>query len=551
MMWSSVERFLKAEDGLISAIFVITLPLLIFAAGIAIDMSSIEAEKRYVQAQADLGALTAIRHYDAAATMRVAARKTITANYRYPTLPTPDSHIEIGIAGRGTFLRATDQQVIGNNTAVRVTVQARPVLYILPMFLNDDDLMITRVAVAAQQPRVSFALSNCRLNADLLRPILAPLIGAQVDVLCSGHGIDSRISGQGFLNSLQAEASLMIPSGSDMTYGDILNANLPVASVLGAALGTPVIGGTQAIRLADFIYLGPDLRNIRVGQPLPSLYLNAADIAFASAELLGKRVANIRAAVTLPSIGTVQAKVIIGEPRQIVLGAIPGDPMAIARTGQMRIELPAVRIGTVFNLTMGLDLANASAKLTAEGATCSRDARTVVAVFDPVKASLLDLDLQIDVLGLPLNLSAVGHVSDAIVTRVQQRVTYTRLQATVAPVRTFGPQLAVDIDALTSTISGTISAMLSTASVAITNNRGPTCKNPLDCLLNATLQTVKQVVNTVLTNVTKAATNVTNATGLEGIMTKSILKDLLGLKVAEAQLDLLEAGCIGNPRLVQ
>ncbi|MEO6299202.1 MAG: hypothetical protein ABIO62_06190, partial [Paracoccaceae bacterium] len=99
------------------------------------------------------------------------------------------------------------------------------------------------------------------------------------------------------------------------------------------------------------IYLAPDLRNIRVGQPLPPLSLNAADIAFASAELLGKRVASVQANVTLPSIGTVQAKVMVGDPRQIVLGAIPGDPNAIARTSQIRVELPAVAIAGLFNLS--------------------------------------------------------------------------------------------------------------------------------------------------------------------------------------------------------
>ena len=74
---SKSHRFLHQEDGIVSVLFVVLLPLLILAAGIAIDLSSIAAQKRYVQGQADLGALTAIRHFDTASEMRAAARKTI------------------------------------------------------------------------------------------------------------------------------------------------------------------------------------------------------------------------------------------------------------------------------------------------------------------------------------------------------------------------------------------------------------------------------------------------------------------------------------------
>lgn len=544
--------FWRGENGVMSAIFVILLPLLLFAAGIAIDLTSIEAEKRYVQAQADLAALTAIRNHDSGPVMRAAARKTISANYRYPTLPTPDKQIEIGSTGTQGFKAAHDQQITDGTNAVRVTVRARAVMYILPMFMDDEDLVVSRSAVAAQQPRVSFALSNCLLNADLLRPILAPLIGAQVDVLCSGHGIDTRISGKSFLDSLQADARLLTPSGSDLTYGDILNANLPVSSVLRSALGIPISGGNQTIRLADVIYLAPDLRNIRVGQPLPPLTLKASDLAFASAELLGKRVANVQAALTLPSVGTVQAKITIGDPRQIVLGAIPGDPAAIARTSQIRVELPAINIAGLFNLTLALNVANASARLTDKGATCSQTPDAVVAVFDPVQASLLDLDLQVQVLGLPVNLSAAGRVVDAIAKGTQQRVSYTRIQATTAPIRTFGPTLAVDIDTLARQIDSTVSSMLTTAKTLIaTQNTPAPCTNILGCIINTSLNTVTQLVNGIVGNLTTAVVNVANVTGVEGILNNAVIKDLLGLKVAQAKLELLDAGCLTKPRLVE
>ena len=66
-----------------------------------------------------------------------------------------------------------------------MTVKADALIYLLQLFLSDDALIVTRHAVAIQQPRISFALSNCLLSLNLLRPVLQPLIRSQVDVLCS------------------------------------------------------------------------------------------------------------------------------------------------------------------------------------------------------------------------------------------------------------------------------------------------------------------------------------------------------------------------------
>jgi Flp pilus assembly protein TadG len=547
------RSFRHQQDGIVSVLLVILLPLLILVAGIAIDLSSIAAQKRYVQGQADLGALTAIRHFDTASGMRTAARKTIEKNDRYPTLPILDSQIEIGTARRADFEAAGDQSSLVGNNAVRVTVRSKAVLYILPLFTRADEASVARVAVASQSPRVSFALSNCLLSLNLLRPLLQPLMGAQVDVLCSGRGIDTQISGQGLLQSLQSSAHILTPSGSEATYGDILDANLPVSSVLGSAFGIPIANTGESIRLKDVMYLAPDLRSLRISQPLPPMNLNAADIAFASAELLGKRVATVQTGLSLPSIGTVQAKVTVGDPRQIVLGAVPGDPDAIARTSQIRVELPAVKIANLFNLTLELNVANASAKLSDEGATCSENPSTVVAVFDPVTASLLDLDLRVEVLGLPFNLSSLGKVADSLVSREQRKETFTREQATHSPVKTFGPELAPDLDALSRNIQATVSHMLTTASGQMSLQAGPvtSCTNPLGCLVNTTLSTTAVLLRSLIGQVNTAASNVIQATGLEGTATHGLVRDFVGLSVAQAKLQLLDAGCEGRARLVQ
>ena len=75
-----VFRFLQSEDGLLSTATVIWLPLLLFAAAMAIDITSIEAEERYVQSQTNIAALSAIRNFTSADHAHASARHTIKVN---------------------------------------------------------------------------------------------------------------------------------------------------------------------------------------------------------------------------------------------------------------------------------------------------------------------------------------------------------------------------------------------------------------------------------------------------------------------------------------
>ena len=99
-------------------------------------------------------------------------------------------------------------------------------------FLRDAPPLVTRSAVAVVDPRVSFALSNCLLSLRLLNGLLEPLLGADMDLLCSGHGL--RINAVSLMNQLALRGELLAP---DTTYGDILDAELPLIDILEAAYG--------------------------------------------------------------------------------------------------------------------------------------------------------------------------------------------------------------------------------------------------------------------------------------------------------------------------
>jgi hypothetical protein len=95
--------------------------------------------------------------------------------------------------------------------------------------------------------------------------------------------------------------------------------------------------------------------------------------------------------------------------------------------------------------------------------------------------------------------------------------------------------------------------MLTTASGQMSLQAGPvtSCTNPLGCLVNTTLSTTAVLLRSLIGQVNTAASNVIQATGLEGTATHGLVRDFVGLSVAQAKLQLLDAGCEGRARLVQ
>lgn len=92
--------------------------------------------------------------------------------------------------------------------------------------------------------------------------------------------------------------------------------------------------------------------------------------------------------------------------------------------------------------------------------------------------------------------------------------------------------------------------MLTTASSLISGGQ-TTCTNPLGCIISSGLNSVAQLVNTILASLQTATVDVQRATGLDGVATQGLIHDVIGLDVAQANLDLLYAGCPVAPRLAQ
>lgn len=92
--------------------------------------------------------------------------------------------------------------------------------------------------------------------------------------------------------------------------------------------------------------------------------------------------------------------------------------------------------------------------------------------------------------------------------------------------------------------------MLTSAASAL-NGGQSTCTNPLGCLITSGLSSATQLLNTILAALHTASGDVQNATGLDGTATQGLIHDVIGLDVAQANLDLIYAGCPVAPRLAQ
>ncbi|NNU79471.1 hypothetical protein HMH01_03375 [Halovulum dunhuangense] len=551
LYWPRKKRlsdFADDESGALNAFVMLLMPLILFSVGLGIDLTKLNAQERYVQGQADLGVLSGLRAATTAEELRDAVRTTVEANDGYDTLPLRDADIVLGTYSHATgFTAADDQLSLVGVDAFEVRVRSEVDFFIIDLFMPPGLKGVQRTAVGQlAPPLVSFALSNCLLSATLLDGVLRPLIGTELDALCQGAAVDVRLTAEEFLGGFATQVELLKPSGSAVTYGDILDTQLPVADVLGAVTGTPVPDTGETMVLADIIYLAPGLRALRAASPLPPIELSVADLAFATAELLTTRVADVGVGLDLGGVGVVDAALTVGDPRQIVLGATPGDPNAVARTAQIQLDLDVIDVAGVFTLRTSIDVAAASATLTDAGNACSKVPGDEVAVFDPVNASLLDFYLEVDVLNLLPQIADPGELAEGlslIFDRTTERRAFTHAQYQAEEAQEIRPQGFLNDDSITRSLREATSGLLDAVSQTIASENG--C-NGLLCLVTG----VTGTLNALLGQLSSAVDDVFAGLGPAGTLVDEIYGGLVDLNVAVAELELLEVTC-GTGRLVK
>ncbi|GHA43558.1 hypothetical protein GCM10008927_05340 [Amylibacter ulvae] len=509
------------------------IPLFFVVAGIGFDFSNLNAQRKHVQSQADLSALSSILNLTGVAPTRDAAREAARVNDYYVAHTLRDDQIVFGNIDDATkqFTPNLDQDTIVNVSAVAVNVESDADFHILSQLLGMEKALVSRRAVAETLPEVSFALSNCLLSMNLLGGMLEPLLGADIGVLCSGSGL--RIDMIELLDQIAVSGSVLTPGNP--TYSDILDAEINYSDMLEMVLDTAVPDMLGSIRLGDILQVSDKIRNAKVGSPIPPIELNAADLIFGGLEVLGENVVNLETEIDLGPLAGVGAKLTVTEPRKVIVGARPGDPNAVAETAQIKLEVNDLNIAGIFNLSLEANLAHATATLSKDGEHCSGAPLMRAAVFDPVEATLLDLDLQVEVLDLPI-LSIVDPVrTSSMVETTTQTVEFTHHEVNAGVVKSFGPQSSGELMDVNQSIRDLTSVMLTSVRDAVDVDAA-SCAGLIGCLARPLLETVSGTLST-------AVGNVVDAVSAEGELLNAVLEDFLGLGVAKADLEVLDVNC--------
>jgi hypothetical protein len=146
-------------------VFLIPAFVLILAA--AIDIAKLNAQQKYVQAQADLASLSAVRRLPNSPTSRIVAKDVVRANDFYGRIQLGERDVNFGTFRYGTGLtRGADQYALGGVYAVEVVVRSRYLPILLRPFFATDALWVVRKAIAARRDVASFKLRNALLRVD-------------------------------------------------------------------------------------------------------------------------------------------------------------------------------------------------------------------------------------------------------------------------------------------------------------------------------------------------------------------------------------------------
>lgn len=541
ILGSKLCRFFEREHGVISVATAIILPALFMVSGIAIDISDLNAQRKFVQNQADLASLSGIRNLSDVSTARGAAVSTVLSSQSFVMSKPADGDVLFGrIDPEAGFIAHENQSSLDGVTAVRVIARSPARFPVLGrFFFREVQPLVSRPAVSVAQPRVSFSLSNCLLSLHLLNGLLEPLLGAEADLLCSGEGL--RINALTLMGELAARGRFLSPA---TTYGDVLDAEFPLVDILDAAYGqttglTPremPDFASEPLRLGDFLHVAPGLRAAKVSNTvLPPLEFYFADLVFGSLEVLGTRVIDLQAKLALGEVAGASVALRISEPRVVVLGAVPGDPEAVARTAQIRLKVEDLQLSPLLRLSLGLNVASSSATLSPAGRHCSPKDQDLAAVFAPVSADLLDADLALQLSPVP-GIFPPGLLRQ---TRLMESST-TSLEFTHEDVAA-GTSKTLRADRYRPDIHGPESigraveglvAELKAHGVGKNSSRGR-CQSASGCLL--------EPVTAVLDPVHQGLTRVLSPQE-HGVL-QMLLEDALGFAFVETRLEVLDVAC--------
>lgn len=385
--------FRTNDTGSITTAFVLILPALLVGGAVALDLLMLNVHRSHVQAQADFSALEAVRFVSDEDQAFAQATESVALNDQFVARALTRQQVTLGRYHDGVFV----PKVAGGprSNAAQVQAVSDSFMSVSALLGRGRDSVIQRDAVAAVHDSVSFALSNCLVSLNLFNGILRPFLGAETDVICSDGVL--RLKVDALLETLSADLD------APMTYGEVLNSDIALNTLWSAALGVSVDAPQGSVRLGDLIHLDDADRRTRLGVRLPGGTVSGSDLIMGSLELFGEHAVDLDLKADLGPLAQVPISLTVVEPRRIVTNVEPGSPEAYAETAQIRLGVNGLDLLGLVRLSLELEIARASARLSDEATMCTPGDDSEVVVFNPVTAGLLELKVELSVLGLTIS----------------------------------------------------------------------------------------------------------------------------------------------------
>ena len=525
--------FLHGNDGALSVLMLFLVPafVLIFAA--ALDISKLNWQRKYVQAQADLSALSAVRKLPNAPVSRVIAGNVTNRNNAFGTVTLQRDQVVFGNFAPDTgFDRGSEQDGVVGLDAVAVTVQSQYQPILLRPFLSGRALWVVREATAARRDMASFTLRNTLIGVDTRRSILDGILADNLQVdgtLLSYEGLAaSHVTARDLAQIVSLETGAEI-----MTFQDLLDAHieywqmveglaglglLPFEAVLGRAGGT--------MRLADVLRVSPQTARLFLGGTLPDIRVSVFDLIFAMASFSGQsthHLISITAGLDAAPLADPRVTLDLVDPGVTTFGIASGRTPLQAEVAQVRTTVSATVAGLA-RVELDIGAAVAEATLTSLNCDAVEPDDTVAhfrvdihpATYRLRTALLAPVNGQDHANEVPISIA--GHSQDVAI-RFDQ----------------IGTPVPVDNRIAISEVAGALADGLTGLSDDLSAQAGP-----LGPLLSGLLRVIRDRIDAV-------DTAIADRPALDGAA--QALLDLLGIQVAQAEIVFHSFEC--NSALVQ
>lgn len=396
------RRFRRDDSGAVAVIVALLLTVLMGFVALGVDVASLYRERALLQRDADLAALSSVARPDAsiARAAHTVARNgraesalsdVQTGRYlRNPALPRADRFVPLAVGSLGI-------------NAVAVRVQDDAPLHFARIFADQNDVTLTRVALAIRTGAVRFSLDShiARLDAAALGQALSGAVGAQVELSAADLAVFAQnpVNLGALLDEVARGTALDLRNPAKILDRQVrvsdlvaaLQANLP-APAAGRLANLRALSGGTALPVRRVIAGLDSALGLTATDFLAQVDVTTLDVVQAIAQLgATEQGLHLSAQSTLPSVLNLRATLTAAEPEAqsgwITMGeeGVQLHRAALRLASQIDLAptlltdvLPGVSVGRI-RLPIYAELAGAAATL--DHMTCGASGSEAAAVF--------------------------------------------------------------------------------------------------------------------------------------------------------------------------